>query len=165
MSEAILEAQMKAIDKLYWTPSDRASSIHALFGDMRDYLKKQNVAEGRDPEWDVPSDFDLLCYAVEYMGSQAIVLGDEEFLLIAQHASRWLYSVHYSNPGRLWGEPDRREKDDVQESREKVSGDRGGRDSDGSPGNLEEDRQVQRNGTDDSEGDVFDGEDEERLDD
>ena len=161
MSEMILEEQMKAIDKLYWTPSDRASSIHALFGDMRDYLKKQNVAEGRDPEWDVPNDFDLLCYAVEYMGAQAVAIGDEDFILIAQHASKWLYSVHYSNPGRLWGEPDRREKDDVQESREKVSGDRGRGDSDGSVGDPEEDGQVQGNGADDSDGDVFDGEGEE----
>ncbi len=158
MPEEIPKEAMRAMDRLYWTTKERASSVHALIGGTREELRKQNVREGRDPEDDIPSDMDLLCYAIEYIGSMAIALGDEEFLLLAQHINIWLQSVHYSNPGRLWGEPDRKEEEDgiVQESESEVCGSDGGGTGDGSVGGPRGDPEVQGNSEDAQDGDVPD---------
>ena len=111
MTEPILPSVTKAIDKLYWTPSERASGVHSLLQEMLSHIRKKNKSNGEPEDKDVPSDWDILCFAIEFTGVQAITLQDEEFLELAVEQGRWLYSAHYSNPGRLYGEPDREEEE------------------------------------------------------
>ena len=144
MSEQIPKEQMEAVDKLYWTPSERATGVHNMIREVREVIRKANIKSGLPPDTDIPSDLDLLCYAVEYMGMQAIAIGEETFQEIAIAASRWLYSVHYSNPGRLWGEPDReREDETVREGRTDVPGSDGSGGSGGSAGDTKSSIEAQ----------------------
>ena len=111
MSELIPKSQMDAVDKLYWTPGERATGVHSILREILDHIKKQPDK----PE--VPTDWDTLCFCVEFIGAQSVVIQDPEFSELAVQLSRWLYSVHYSNPGRLYGEPDReKEEDDAETS-------------------------------------------------
>lgn len=102
MSEPISKKMMEVIDKLYYTPSERATGVMALIDDIRAHLRKM-----KDPE--IPTDWDILCFAVEYIGQQSLVIGDDDFTAHCISVSRWLYAVHYSNPGRIYGQPDRQQ--------------------------------------------------------
>lgn len=115
--EPISKKQMKVIDKLYWSPSERATGVYNLWLEKAAELRRTNIEERRPAEEGVPSDWDLLCFAVEYVGQQAIVIEDEDFLNIAVALARRLYSIHYSNPGKLYGNPDksRERAEDVKE--------------------------------------------------
>lgn len=92
MSEPIPKAQMLIVDKLYRTPEERATHIWNL------------IQQVRDGSW---SDWDMVCFCIEFLGKQAVVLNDEEFLHYVMYTSRWVYSAHYSNTGRLYGKPDK----------------------------------------------------------
>ncbi len=102
---------MKAIDKLYWTPTERASGVNSLLREMFDHIKKHNKHRGKPEGEDVPSDWDILCFAAEFAGAQAIVLQDEELTGIAVALCKWVYDSHYTSPGLIYGQPDRDEED------------------------------------------------------
>lgn len=103
MGEPIPKSQMDAVDRLYWSPSERATGVHSILREILEHLKK------RPDTPDIPTDWDTLCFCIEFVGAQSVVIEDPEFSELAVLLSRWLYSVHYSNPGRLYGEPDRKE--------------------------------------------------------
>jgi len=96
MTEPIPKTQMTLIDRMYLTPSERASKVHELI--------QKNRGDGEFSDWDI------ICYCIEYLGAQALVLEEPEFLAHVAETSRWVYSAHYSNPGRLYGKPDRERK-------------------------------------------------------
>ena len=108
--EIISKAHMRGVDRLYWDPAERASGILSMINSMRDQLRKKNIKAKRRPGDGIPTDWDLLCFAVEYVGAQAVALQDQHFLNIAIHAERWLYSAHYSNPSKIYGAPDRKKE-------------------------------------------------------
>lgn len=101
----ITKEQMEIVDKLYPPPDEQAAEVYALIRGMAGEIAAKNKEEGREEDEGVPTDMNLLCFAVEYMAQQSIVIGEEDFMKIAQVAVRWLYSVHYSNPGRIYGDP------------------------------------------------------------
>lgn len=109
MSNNIPKNQQRSIDRLYWTPSERAVGILSILETVRDGMREENEKKGRDPDYDVPSDWDFLCFAVEYIGQQALILDDPDFLKAAIWINRWLYSAHYNEPSKIYGSPDRKE--------------------------------------------------------
>ena len=109
MSEPISKAHMKGVDRLWWDPAERASGILAMINNLREQLKKDNVKNKRHPTDGIPTDWDLLCFAIEYTGAQALAIQDPEFLSLAVAIERWLYSTHYSNPSKIYGPPDKKE--------------------------------------------------------
>ena len=109
MSEPISKSHMKFVDRLYWDPAERASGILAMFNNMREHLRKDNIKNKRHPTDGIPTDWDLLCFACEFIGAKAVAIGDPEFLSYAVSVEKWLYSAHYSNPSKLYGPPDREE--------------------------------------------------------
>ena len=111
MDDPILPSLMEAIDKLYWSPSERASGVNSLLREMLDHIKRKNKHDKKPEGEDVPTEWDILCFAVEFAGVQAIVIGDDELTGIAVALARWLYSAHYSNAGRLYGDPDKPEEE------------------------------------------------------
>lgn len=115
MTDTISPEAIKAIDKLYFTTAQRASGVLSLLNDIRDYLRKQNRNNKRALDWDVPSDWDIFCFAAEYVGQKALEFGDDELLAIAVALGRWLNGAHYSNPHRLYGEPEIKPKLEVME--------------------------------------------------
>jgi hypothetical protein len=76
------------IDKAYTSPGRRATKVMAVLKE-HDFLP-----------------YDLLCFAVEYAASQAVVVDDEHLLAAMKQVSRWLYGVHYFHTRELLGEPD-----------------------------------------------------------
>lgn len=96
----ISEDHRKAIDNLYWSPRERAAGIHAMVESMR-----QTMAEAG--ETDIPSDWDLLCWAIEYIAMQSVVLGHDRLTEVAKMGVSWLYSVHYNHAASIYGAPDR----------------------------------------------------------
>lgn len=110
MTEPILPSVMEAIDKLYWSPSDRASGVNSLLREMFGHIKRKNKRNKKPEGEDVPSEWDVLCFCVEFIGVQSMVIENDEFTELAVEINRWVYSAHYSNPGRLYGEPDRTEE-------------------------------------------------------
>jgi hypothetical protein len=105
--EEISREEIESIDKLYFTPGERASNVWWLLNDVRDHLRKQNEIAGRDPEYDIPSDFDILCFAIEFAGSMSLMLQHAEFTLKVIEATKYFYGIHYTNPQAIYGEPDR----------------------------------------------------------
>jgi len=93
----ITKQQREMVDKLYWSPSERADAVYSI---LREYADKM-------PEEAQPSMWDTLAFCVEYIGAQSIALGIEEFSLHAQRLSRLFYSFHYSDPKSIYGEPDK----------------------------------------------------------
>ena len=45
MNDPILPSVMEAIDKLYWSPSDRASGVNSLLREILDHIKKKLKAK------------------------------------------------------------------------------------------------------------------------
>lgn len=129
--EFISKAHMRAVDRLYWSPQERAMGVHALITSLRDHLREENKKHHLPEGKDVPSDWDLFCYACEYAGMQALIINEEELIGISVALNRWLYSAHYSNPGRLYGQPDkpkalREQKEEEKDGESPTSeGDRG----------------------------------------
>ena len=58
----------------------------------------------------MPSDWDIFCFAVEFVGQKSIELDEAELLAIAIALGKWLQAAHYSNPGRIYGEPEMKPK-------------------------------------------------------
>jgi hypothetical protein len=110
--ESIPPSVMEAIDKLYWSPNERASGVNALLREMLEHIRKHNKAKGLEENKNVPSEWDIFCFACEFAGVQAVTIGDDDLLDTVITLNRWLYSAHYSNPGRLYGEPDKTEGED-----------------------------------------------------
>lgn len=134
----ISTAHMRAVNRLYWSPEERATGVLALIDSMREHLKTENKRQHLPEDKDIPSDWDLFCFACEYAGQKAIEIGEEELLGIVVALERWLYSAHYSNPGRLYGQPDKlkalreqQEEDEANGESQLPEGDRG---TDVSPG-------------------------------
>lgn len=105
--EMISESFMKRIDSLYFSPSERASVVWKLINDERLRRQKANLKAKPEHHKEIPTDWDLLCFAVEFAGAQAIALQNDELLGVCVELSRWLYSIHYSNTTRLYGGPEK----------------------------------------------------------
>jgi len=88
-SKGLPKAHILAVDRLWLTPAERATKVNAV-------LKGAQLTE-----WDV------MCFAVEYIGMQSIAVDDEDLTGIAVALGRWLYTMHYNHPARLYGKPDR----------------------------------------------------------
>jgi len=101
----ITPAHMKLIDHLYYSPSERASGVNAFINLARKTEEAINKEGGRPPDEDIPSPFDILAFAVEYLGSYVIALGGPEEYMV--ELNRWFYGIHYTQPKELYGEPDR----------------------------------------------------------
>lgn len=108
MTEHISRLQMRSVDRLYWSPSERAHGIFALLETMRQGMREKNKEENLPQDQDVPSDWDILCFAIEYIGKQSIALADPDFTRAAVWLSKWLYSAHYNEPARIYGSPDKK---------------------------------------------------------
>ena len=93
----IPKSQIELVDKLYWSPSERADGVHSILREALDVI----------PGEDRPSQWDILAFCVEFIGAQSIVLGVDEFLDQVKAVSRMFYEFHYSNPASIYGEPDK----------------------------------------------------------
>jgi len=103
MIEEIPPQLIESIDANYWSPSERATGVHALITAMRKQLEEDPKVDKRD----IPSDWDFFCYAIKYVGLQAVAIGDDSLIATAVELNRWLYSSHYSNPADIYGQPDK----------------------------------------------------------
>ena len=106
----ISKLHMAIIDAKYKTPSERAQEVFDLLSSMQTFLQDNNKKEGKPEHEGVPSNWDILAFAIEYAGMQVIALGGPEEHIA--ELSRWFYSIHYSNPRELYGNPDRKAKED-----------------------------------------------------
>lgn len=95
----ITKEQMELVDKLYDNPDERATKLYNELLDMYEETDKE-----------VPQVLDFLCFAISYIGQQALAMQDDIFLELAVNLNRWLWAAHYSNPGRLYGEPTLKEE-------------------------------------------------------
>lgn len=98
----LTETQKKLVDSLYYSPQERAQGVYAILTTHLENLKKRGMK-------DVPTPFDILCFAIEYQGMMVASMQDEEFTMLSQHIIRWLRTYHYNAPQRIYGEPDKRE--------------------------------------------------------
>lgn len=90
----IPKQRIEQVDKQYYDPKERALGVHQIV---------MPALEGTGP-----TQWDIFCWAVEYIGQTAIGLADDELLAHAKRLSNFLYSLHYSQPETLYGKPDRR---------------------------------------------------------
>jgi len=82
------KAWIEYVDSLYPSPSERAAEVHGKI----------------DPDI---SQFDLLCFAIEYASGTAVGLfSDTELLGAMKIAARWLYSTHYFGAPEIYGPPE-----------------------------------------------------------
>ena len=82
------KAWMEYVDSLYPSPSERAAEVHGRI----------------DPDI---SQFDLLCFAIEYASGTAVGLfSDTELLGAMKIAARWLYATHYFGAPDIYGPPE-----------------------------------------------------------
>jgi hypothetical protein len=82
------KAWIEYVDSLYPSPSERAAMVHASI----------------DPGI---TQFDLLCFAIEYTSGTAVGLfSDTELLGAMKIAARWLYATHYFGAPEIYGPPD-----------------------------------------------------------
>jgi hypothetical protein len=96
------------VDKLYYSPSERASFVNALRVSLHEHLRNRNIEQEVDEAEGIPNDWDYLAFAVEYVAMQAVAIGDEEFLEAARALVNIFYSWHYGNPTDIYGPPDRK---------------------------------------------------------
>lgn len=68
---------MDFVDGDYTSPGARAAKVMAQ-------LKKSGFG-----------DYDLLCFAIEFTSSQAIVIDDPQLLKFQKNVNAWLYNLHY----------------------------------------------------------------------
>lgn len=96
----IAKGVIKTIDKLYYDPQERALGVNAILSPILDEIRKEH------PD-DSPSQWDVLCWAIEYLATMSTVVDEARFTELAKGLTRWLYEVHYSNPKGIYGEPDK----------------------------------------------------------
>lgn len=143
----ISKEQMRRIDELYYSPSERAGDVWTLIAQVTAYLLSKDK--------EAPTQWDLLCFAVEYIGSMALTMGDPPFLEKAMELSRHFYSIHYSNPSEIYGEPDRSQESQDEtvpeegEGGEVLSGSNGDGDLQGGTGDNEEPSPSEEHSSDD----------------
>jgi hypothetical protein len=118
----ISRSHVEAIDRDYWSPAERAIGVNQIIGPLMEQLR------AREP-YDSPTDWDLLCWAVEYVGQQATETEIEPLINAAKQLAHVVYSLHYTHAARLYGVPDKRRArkeerknaDPLQENRQSVS--------------------------------------------
>ena len=98
----ISKTHMEAIDRLWWSPQERATGVMGIINSVRDELKELGL-----PEDERPSDLDIFCFAVEYIAQQSLIINDEHLTLIAVALSQWMYTRHYTEAANLYGPPDK----------------------------------------------------------
>jgi len=90
-SKQLSPAHIEAVNRHWLTPNERASKVNTI-------LRGAKITS-----WDV------FCFAVEYIGMRSISIEDSELTEIAVVLNRWLYTIHYNHPARLYGQPDRKD--------------------------------------------------------
>jgi hypothetical protein len=88
---------IELVDKSYHSPQERAQEVFTIL---------QLAGAELDLE---SSTYDLLCFAIEFIGTQAIGphSNDRDFVSLSVTLSRWLYNAHYFHTKEILGEPDR----------------------------------------------------------
>ena len=94
------DEEMKAVDKLYLTPKERAENVNAILQIASKKLEMDH------------SLVDVTCFSIQWLAMLAtgMLSDDDDFIKVARLANIWLYHRHYNNPKELYGEPDREEK-------------------------------------------------------
>lgn len=103
----IPQKRIEQTDKLYWDPSERAMGVLNIIESVRQRLIEENKQKHKPEDTDVPSQWDILCFACEHVARMSVTMEDEELEVIARKLVSWLYSTHYSYPGKIYGAPDR----------------------------------------------------------
>lgn len=98
MDEKEIKRKIATVDAEYLSPEERATIIWNA-------LQEGYSARYRE----TPEPYDVMMFANEYMAQMALAMGDNELLKLVKKTSNWIYSVHYSQPAVLHGEPDRTE--------------------------------------------------------
>lgn len=93
--------EIKKIDSLYYDPRERAEAVHSI---ITEAMQKHAAEHGEEH---TPSQWDVLCFAIEFTAQMAIALGNETFLNHAKNGIGWLYQMHYNNASDIYGPPDR----------------------------------------------------------
>ena len=145
VGEPITKERMELIDSFYPSPSQRATKVLTLLNLLNRELAKENKRAGRPPAEGLPTMMDQLCFAVEYLGQQAIAIGDPDLLHGAINVSRTFYAMHYSDPVAIFGIPEL-EDETLQEEGPEVSGSERGGDHVESPRDHGEPPEVEGDG-------------------
>ena len=105
----ITDEEMDEIDKLYYTPLERAEKVNAVLQDSKAEL----------------TFIDNTCFAVQWLAMLATstLAEDPNFVSIARLANIWLHSRHYNNPKAIYGEPDREKEKTASPSEFELIGD------------------------------------------
>ena len=96
--------EIDEVDKLYYSPQERAQGVYSILTQHLETLVKEKKIT------DVPTPWDILCFAVEYVGMQAISIQDPKLLGISLALHEWLRGAHYSEPEKIYGKPDKVDK-------------------------------------------------------
>ena len=103
----VSEGHIEAVDRLYWDPRERAMGVLAIIENVRESVREENEEKNRPREEGVPSNWDILCFAVEHVAQMSVALDGDELTPLARRLASWLYSTHYSYPSKIYGAPDR----------------------------------------------------------
>jgi hypothetical protein len=104
---------IERIDAKYYSPGERASHVLKMIDMARDRLREAGV-----PEREIPTDWDILAFAIEWCNLKFTEMGEFELLMKSARVSQHFYSIHYTYPERIYGAPDREEQDDGPVSEE-----------------------------------------------
>lgn len=103
----ITEEYIDKVDKDYYSPGERATTVLNMINMARTKMREAGV-----PEHDIPSDWDILAFAVEWCNLKFLEIGEVELATKAARVSNHFYSIHYTQPERIYGTPDRKAEDD-----------------------------------------------------
>lgn len=86
--EILTPEWMKKVDKIYDTPKQRAARVHEL------------IPEG-------VTQWDLLCFCIEYASGMAVAMFEDTDLYEGmKQAARWVYGMHYFQAPTIYASPD-----------------------------------------------------------
>jgi len=88
--------QMAATDKLYASPSERATLVWTCL--------QRGMIEQTGETLDAMS---TMMFCSEYIGQMSLAIANPEFTTIAKALAGWIYNAHYTHPEILHGEGDR----------------------------------------------------------
>ena len=90
-ADLLMNARIKQMDAAKLSPTERAEFIYQL-------VKEAAIGDSIEFK-EIP--WDLLCFSVEWIGSYAIMVQDEDLLSLAKLVTQYVYSLHYSFDPKL----------------------------------------------------------------
>lgn len=100
LANQLWKEHIERLDSLYYDPVERAQGVHNIVEKQLEFLHKQKL--------DIPTQWDMLCYAVQYVVMMSKGMNDEELTFLARKLNSKLFNIHYSNAEKMYPVADKK---------------------------------------------------------